>query len=264
MPPANQHRPPSLGAEPAAGAEAGGPSAQERRLAAQMRALAEIAPAVAHDLRAPINAMVLNLEVLRETIGSGRAGEPAGQERLLRYVNVLREELTRLHRSLEIFLGHVSPRGDRTGTLDLREIAGDLASLLVAPARKEQIEVRATLPETQVMASFNPYLLRQALLHFGLAALAAVPRSGRLQIVLSSDDGRARLRIFGGGRVLTPKPAPAFPLERLEMARSLLAAQAGEARGLGAWCSGGPEEAEAAEGDVGFEIELPLARPEVT
>jgi hypothetical protein len=218
--------------------------------------------------------------VLRETVSSGRAGGPAGADRLLHYVDVLREELARLHRSLEIFLGHVSPRGDRTGDVDLRELAGELASLLAAPARKERIAVTATLPETPVMATVNPYLLRQVLLHFGLAALAAVPHPGRLEIVLASDGSRARLRIAGGpGGPVVPAaspPASTYPLERLEMARSLLAAEHGAVRECGgrrAEESGGAERSAGAkgadkmgypEGDSGFEIELPLAKPEVS
>ena len=47
--------------------------ATDLRLTSQMRSVAQISPAVAHDLRAPINAMVFNLEILKETIASGRA-----------------------------------------------------------------------------------------------------------------------------------------------------------------------------------------------
>ena len=68
------------------------------RLTSQMRSVSQISPAVAHDLRAPINAMVFNLEILKETIASGRAEVPGNRDKLLRYVSVLREELTRLHR----------------------------------------------------------------------------------------------------------------------------------------------------------------------
>src|SRR5687768_16701404 len=51
-----------------------------------IRSLAQITPAVAHDLRAPINAMVFNVEILKETIASGNGAEPGGRERQLRYV----------------------------------------------------------------------------------------------------------------------------------------------------------------------------------
>jgi len=103
--------------------------------AQHLRTLTRISPAVAHDLRAPINAMVFNLEILKETVAAGKGAEPAGRERQLRYVGVLRDELARLHRELEIFLSQTSGRGDQTETLDLREPVAELVALLVPPAR---------------------------------------------------------------------------------------------------------------------------------
>jgi signal transduction histidine kinase len=203
------------------------------RAAMQMRSLAQITPAVAHDLRAPINAMVLNLEVLKETLapppGSlpGNPAHPAAglahpasspygphpgpaqrpgsggrdpRDRQQRYLAVLREELARLHQSLELFLAHVSPRGERQETLDWRGPAQDLAALLRPPARKQQAQVELLLPDAAVPIIAQRYLLRQALLHFGLAILERVPRDGTLEIRLERLPARARLRIAAGAR----------------------------------------------------------------
>jgi Meckel syndrome type 1 protein len=203
------------------------------RAAAQMRSLAQITPAVAHDLRAPINAMVLNLEVLKETLapppGSlpghpahpaaglaypasspyGRPPAPAPRpgsagrdprERQQRYLAVLREELARLHQSLELFLAHVSPRGEKQETLDWRGPAQDLAALLRPPARKQQAQIELLLPDAAVPIVAQRYLLRQALLHFGLAILERVPRDGTLEIRLERLPARARLRIAAAAR----------------------------------------------------------------
>lgn len=218
------------------------------RLSAQMRALSQISPAVAHDLRAPINAMVFNLEILKETLAPGRALDATMQGRQQRYVNVLKEELHRLHRSLEIFLAHTSPRGDRTEPMDLRELVEELASLLVAPARKQQVQVHSELLDDKVMLEGNRYLLRQALLHISLAALAPVPRQGTLEIHLDlheEDDRRAILRLAGNGPeegegapVVSEQPgfgirfSPSGTLAQLYIARAILASQGGDLRVL--------------------------------
>lgn len=211
------------------------------RAAAQMRSLAQIAPAVAHDLRAPINAMVLNLEVLKETLapppGSapGNPAHPAAglahpasspygphagpaqrpgsasrdpRDRQQRYLAVLREELARLHQLLELFLAHVSPRGERQETLDWREPAQDLAALLRPPAHKQQAQIELLLPDTAVPIVAHRYLLRQALLHLGLAILERVPRDGTLEIRLDRLPARARLRIAASaqpGKAAAPR-----------------------------------------------------------
>jgi signal transduction histidine kinase len=222
---ANGHRPAALliqDAELAAALES------DLRAASQMRSLAQIAPAVAHDLRAPINAMVLNLEVLKETLAASAAGPPPRQpalpthpapagrdprERQQRYVSVLREELSRLHQSLELFLAHISPRGDRLETLDLRGPAQDLAALLRPTAHKQQVKLEVRLPEAAVPVLAQRHQLRQALLHLGLAALEQVPRDGRLEIRLDRLPAppRARLRIAATPHPDAPAATPAPP-----------------------------------------------------
>lgn len=216
-----------------AGAEA------DLRLISLMRSLTQITPAVAHDLRAPINAMVFNIEVLKETIASGRGNEPTGRERQLRYVNVLKEELHRLHRAMEHYIAQLSPRGDRDEILDLREPLEELASLLVGPARKQQARVDPHLPAEPVLIPGNRYLVRQALLHLALAALGTVPRDGALEIDLEAEDGWARIRLAGAAGSVAgtgPEPAPGFEIRTSEKgtegqlwaARSILATQGAE------------------------------------
>ena len=242
------------------------------RLTSQMRSVSQISPAVAHDLRAPINAMVFNIEILKEMLASGRATDPANKDKLLRYVSVLKEELARLHRGLETFLAYISPRGDRQETLDLRELTEELGALLVAPARKQQGQVKTELPEGAVMVDGNRYLLRQAFLHLSLAALAAVPRQGKLHLLLERRDGRARLRLYGVAGAPDPDipaspapdpgaPAPGFDLgfspegalAQLWVAREIVAAHGGEAR------AAGPEGDAAAGGARAYEVELPIS-----
>lgn len=240
------------------------------RLTSQMRSVSQISPAVAHDLRAPINAMVFNIEILKEMLASGRATDPANKDKLLRYVNVLKEELSRLHRGMENFLAYISPRGDRDETLDLRELAEELAALLVAPARKQQAQVRSELPEEPVPVDANRYLLRQALLHLALAALTGVPKQGLLHVLLERRDGRARLRLYGKRGADSPveaeaaqpeSPAPGFDLSvsaggalaQLWVARAILATYGGETRAVG------PEGEGMTGGSRVYEVELTIS-----
>ncbi len=244
--------------------------AADLRRTSQMRSVAQISPAVAHDLRAPINAMVFNIEILKEMLASGRATDPANKDRLLRYVSVLKEELSRLHLGLENFLAYISPRGDKPETLDLVELTQELATLLVGPARKQQAQVKAELPEGTVRVDANRFLLRQAFLHLALAALAEVPKQGQLHLLLEELDGRARLRMYAVAGAESPAGAPAAAdggapsfelgfssdgaLAQLWVAREILAALGGEARATG------PEGGEAAGGARTYEVELAVSR----
>jgi signal transduction histidine kinase len=232
------------GAEEAGGvllvhdAEVGASLAADLRQASLLRSLSQITPAVAHDLRAPINAMVFNIEVLKETIAAGKGADPAGRDRQLRYVNVLRDELHRLHQGLETYIAQISPRGDRDETIDLRELVGELAALLVGPARKQQARVVSEVPETPVTVPGNRYLIRQALLHLGVAALAGVARDGALEIRLERRGGKAWVRIGAEGPGGHAAAAPDFGISasaggtraQLWTARSILAGLGGQVR----------------------------------
>jgi hypothetical protein len=235
--------------------------ATDLRLATFMRALSQVSPAVAHDLRAPINAMVFNIEILKETIAAARTMEPAARERQLRYVGVLKDELARLHGGLEHFLAHTSARGDRPDAFDLREAVKELAALLVPQARKLQVQVVPDLPEQPVLVAVNRYQLRQALLEIGLAALAGMTRAGTLALQLESGQGSARILLSGPlaseapalDFSLAPGAAPAGSV-RLYQARAMLAEQ------------GGRVEVTESGGETGgrrsFEIELPASGKE--
>lgn len=247
------------------------------RLTSQMRSVAQISPAVAHDLRAPINAMVFNIEILKEMIASGRAADPNNREKLLKYTTVLKEELSRLHKGLEIFLGFISPRSDKTEALDVRELAEELAALLVAPARKQQVQVKAELPDQPLMAQGNRYLLRQALLHLSLSALAGVPKQGTFHVHLEpvGDRGRVLLRLHGAAGPDSPAetpppegPVPGFDLRfspggalaQLWVARAILAAHGGEVRAASPTGATGDHPA---GGPRAYEVELTiLGNPE--
>jgi PAS domain-containing protein len=237
--------------------------ATDLRLATFLRAIAQVSPAVAHDLRAPINAMVFNIEILKETVAAAKALEPAARERQLRYVGVLKDELARLHGELEHFLSHTTARGDRPDAFDLREAVTELAALLVPQARKLQVKVVSELPEQPVLVAVNRYQVRQAFLEIGLAALAGVTRAGSLTLHLeggaaNGEKGGARLVLRGPlsaeapalDFTLAPGAAPPGSV-RLHHARAIVVEQGGEVR-----VTGGPG------GERSFEIELPASGKE--
>ena len=232
--------------------------ASDLRLTSQMRSVSQISPAVAHDLRAPINAMVFNIEVLKETIAAGRNLEPAMRDRQLRYVNVLHDELHRLHQGLETYIAQISPRGDRDEALDLRELLGELAALLIGPARKGQARIAADLPAAAVRVTANRYLLRQGLLHLTVAALATVPRDGELAIRLARGGGRARVSLGGGAGAATAADTPEGPGFGLAASARGTQAQLWAARAILADLGGEVRAVDTAGGPRAYEVELPL------
>jgi signal transduction histidine kinase len=233
--------------------------AADLRHASLLRSVSQITPAVAHDLRAPINAMVFNIEVLKETIASGRGD----RDRHLRYINVLREELHRLHQGMETYIAQISPRGDREETLDLREPLTELAALLVGPARKQQARVAAELPEAPVRVSGNRFLIRQAFLHLAVAALGGVQRDGVLEIRLERRNGRAQVRFATNAATMETSGAEAAgrrPGFGISASPRGTEAQLWAARGIVAGLGGEVRELGTAGAPAAYEVELTVAQ----
>lgn len=105
----------------------------EAAVSEQYELIRRVADDLAHELKNPLNAVVINLEVLRTRVRAGKA------EAALERVDVIDAEVQRLHRLLDQMLRLVRP--DRAGVdtyaVDevLAEVAG-IAAVLAKVARK--------------------------------------------------------------------------------------------------------------------------------
>lgn len=199
---------------------------------------------MAHDLRAPINTMSIQLAVMEEAEGDS--------ERRRRRLAVLREELSRLHTGLEAFFALLgSDRGTRE--IDLRGPVAELELLLAALARKRRIGVSRRTGDEPVPVAADLPLLRQALLAAGMRVLDGLAPEAGLELALDTRGGRARLAVSGGPRGEAPVAATAADgAEDFPLAEVLLAT-------LGATLS--PLPAAADDDADGLLIELGLAQP---
>ncbi|MDX1385264.1 MAG: histidine kinase dimerization/phospho-acceptor domain-containing protein, partial [Thermoanaerobaculia bacterium] len=114
-------------------------------IAAHLRNLSRLYVGLAHDLRSPMNALVLNLELLRRALGEDAHSEAERREETEEILGTLELELARLGEALDGLLAQtLVPRQERSGShllLDylIREAGLDPARLepIAPPARSE-------------------------------------------------------------------------------------------------------------------------------
>ncbi|HOE95210.1 MAG TPA: ATP-binding protein [Candidatus Sumerlaeota bacterium] len=168
------------------------------RLASRFRGLTRLYRAIAHDLKAPLNAMVINLELLKETINLPHR-DASTQERKDRYVNILMSELGRLNRTLQLLLTQADLSTKSSERIDLGEILLDVVTLLTPQAKQQEISVNYHLPEEPVLIIGSEDWLKQAVLNITINALEAMDRGGRLTIRLHVKEHVATLLVEDTG-----------------------------------------------------------------
>lgn len=182
------------------------------RLANQLQGMARVYRTVAHELRAPLSAMMIHLDLLRESLTGAEASE-ADKENQNRYVVVLRDELERLNRSLSETLTQTLPSPDQRSKFDLRQALEELGTLLAPQARRQGVELQTVMAEEAVFMVGHRDRLKQSFLNISVNALEAMPQGGTLRLEMHVEGSRVTVRIVDTGRGI-PKDVLARIYER--------------------------------------------------
>ena len=207
----------------------------EQNGAERFELVSRIADDVAHELKNPLNSIVINLEVLRNRV---RSGQP---DAALDRAEVIDAELRRLHALLEAMLRLLRPgRRDRE-VVALADVLEDVAALAQAQARVAQRPLVIDSIPDDMFVRVRRDALRFTLLHVIQTALrAAAPDGVGVRLAATRRAELVALRIEAAG-------VPATELDTLASLGNLLS-------------ESGVVESECRDGDGGSACTLLLAQ----
>jgi signal transduction histidine kinase/HAMP domain-containing protein len=169
------------------------------RYASQLMALGQTTSSVAHDVKNPLNAMTIHLELL-----SARLTDMPDEVR--RSLDVIRAEIGRLDAVVQRFMALVRPQELALKALDLNALLREVASLLEIEWHPRGVRFDVQLDRTLPSLPGDEELLHRAFLNLVLNACQAMPGGGRLTLASQrEDDDFARVSVADTGAGIPPE-----------------------------------------------------------
>jgi len=154
---------------------------------AKLAALGRLTSGVAHEVRNPLNAMMIHVELLRDRLAST---PPDVQQSL----DIIGSEVQRLDRVVQGFLRFMRPQELSLKALDLNALLGSVAALLEAEWQARGVHFHWELDSALPPIRADEELLRQAFLNILQNACQAMPVGGTVTIS-TAREGRELIRV---------------------------------------------------------------------
>ncbi|MEO7274052.1 MAG: ATP-binding protein [Vicinamibacterales bacterium] len=155
----------------------------------KLAALGRLMAGVAHEVKNPLNAMTIHLELLKQKLsaipqpivvpdGSGgtRQVDPA------KHVVVIADAIRRLDHVVVGFLKFARPEELRLQPVQLASIISEVVSMSAPEAERRGVTVRAECSASLPDINADPGMLQQAVLNLALNACQAMPDGGTLRL----------------------------------------------------------------------------------
>jgi signal transduction histidine kinase len=190
---------------------------QELEVSRRLAAIGRLTAGVGHEVKNPINAMVLHLELLRGKLG-GDGGKPLGgnspggnsfdRESAQRHVEILAHEMQRLDRVVQTLADFSRPMELHLREHDLARVVAGVVDLTGAEMRENGVKVLLEKPQGPITVRLDEELIRQALLNLLLNAMQAMPGGGEIRLSVRRENHSAVVEIADDGEGI---PAPLLP-----------------------------------------------------
>src|ERR1035437_4552014 len=177
---------------------------QELEVARRLAAIGRLTANVGHEVKNPINAMVVHLELLRGKLASSTFDRDSAQK----HVEILADEMHRLDRVVETLADFSRPMDLDLRDHDLRRVVDQTLELAGAELRENGVHIELESPPVAVPVRVDGELMRQALLNLLLNAMQAMPTGGVLRVSVRRDQRLAIIAITDNGIGISPTLLP--------------------------------------------------------
>ncbi len=167
-----------------------------------LEALGKLASVLSHEIRNPLNSMVINMQILRREFSK----EKINKERVEKFYGILAAEIKRVDQLVTDFLLIARPPKMEKQETAIDEVIDEVVMLQVADSLAKGVRIERNYERVPIKASVDAAKLKQVILNLTINACQAMSGGGRLTI---------GLREISGGK---DPDLPAGPLVELSFA----------------------------------------------
>jgi len=153
----------------------------EIELSRRISASGRVTRGVAHDVKNPINAIVLHLQLLRNKMQ--QVDPDTG-----RHVDIIDNEIHRLDRVVQILVDFTRPRELHMEDADLKLVLEEVMLLASPDAAQHGVKILRQLSAEAIPVKVDVDLIKQAMLNVVLNGVQAMPNGGSLTITTHRDE----------------------------------------------------------------------------
>jgi signal transduction histidine kinase len=181
--------------------------ALERRAAdaEALSAMGSLALGLAHEVRNPLNAAVLQLHLLSRALD--RLGDEKARAAMRERVTIVESEIGRLGRLLTEFLELARPRGISRDPVDVAKLVHDVLEFQAEAFHSHHVDVVKDI-DAESVAVGDSEKLRQVVINLLVNALDAMPESGTLSVKVSATRSSVAIEIGDTGPGIDPNILP--------------------------------------------------------
>ncbi len=170
----------------------------EIELSRRLAAIGRLTSGVAHEVKNPINAIVVHLELLREKM---REIDPDTR----RHLDIIGSEIHRLDRVVQMLVDFNRPVELRLVDFDLRRAIEDVALLASPEAAQQGVKIETQMSREPLPVRADADLIKQALLNVVLNGVQAMSGGGVLSITSGQLEMAATIEVRDQGGGIPPE-----------------------------------------------------------
>jgi len=164
----------------------------EIELSRRLSAIGRLTSGVAHEVKNPINAIVVHLEVLKQKLNELDPGTR-------RHIDVISSEIKRLDRVVQTLVDFTRPVELHLSDIDLRRIVDDVILLASPEAEQRQVRMERGPSSEGLPVRIDADLVKQAVLNIVINGAQAMPDGGTLHVSAAREGETALVTVRDEG-----------------------------------------------------------------